>query len=362
MSDAILDAILAEDPTGRVAVETMFTKDYAFIAGEVTTKARVDFEQIARDVVCSVGYDKSGVGCNGNTCNMQIYINQQSPHIAQGVDTGGAGDQGMMFGYASRETEELMPLPITMAHSITRKLTEARKSCADTCFRPDGKSQVTIAYDEYGNPDHVETIVVSTQHECGLTQDDVKERIEKYVLADIREEYAEFFKKEPKLFVNPTGLFEIGGPEGDTGLTGRKIIVDTYGGMARHGGGSFSGKDPSKVDRSATYLARYVAKNVVAAGMAERCEIQLAYAIGVAEPVSVRVDTFGTGRIAEDEIITIIRECFDLTPKGIIQRLDLLRPIYRNTARNGHFGNASFPWEQIGVLCKVEEPAGCSSR
>lgn len=354
VSDAILDAILAQDPTGRAAVETLFTKDRAFIAGEVTTSAKVDFIAIARDVICDVGYTSCEIGIDGRDCEIMKFINQQSPNIAQGVDTGGAGDQGMMFGYASKETEELMPLPIMMAHKITKKLTEVRKSNPELGFRPDGKSQVTIAYDEFGNPDHIDTIVISAQHESGLSQADVKQMIQEYILPDILSEYSRYNKKSIKYHINPTGTFVIGGPYGDTGLTGRKIIVDTYGGMARHGGGAFSGKDPSKVDRSASYLSRYIAKNVVSAGMAERCEIQLAYAIGVADPVSISVDTFDTANISEDEIISIIKDCFDLTPKGIISRLDLLRPIYRQTAKNGHFGNMSFPWEQIGVLCQVE--------
>ncbi|MHB1455943.1 MAG: methionine adenosyltransferase [Armatimonadota bacterium] len=354
VSDAILDAILEQDPTGRAAVETLLAKDRGFIAGEVTTSAKVDFIEIAREVMCEVGYTSCDIGIDGRNCEIVKCISQQSPNIAQGVDTGGAGDQGMMFGYASRETEELMPLPIMMAHKITKKLTDVRKSNPELGFRPDGKSQVTIAYDEFGNPDHIDTIVISAQHESGLSQADVKQMIEEYVLPDILSEYSRYNKKHIKYHINPTGTFVIGGPYGDTGLTGRKIIVDTYGGMARHGGGAFSGKDPSKVDRSAAYLARYVAKNVVSAGMADRCEIQLAYAIGVAEPVSISVDTFGTGNTSEDEIISIIKECFDLTPKGIINRLDLLRPIYRETAKNGHFGNINFPWEQIGVLCEVE--------
>ena len=353
VSDAILDAILAQDPTGRAAVETLFTKDRAFIAGEVTTSASVDFIEIARDVICDVGYTSCEIGIDGKGCEIMKYINQQSPNIAQGVDTGGAGDQGMMFGYASRETEELMPLPIMMAHKITRKLTEVRRAKPELGLRPDGKSQVTIAYDESGNPDHIDTIVISAQHEYGLSQGDVRQLIEEHVLPDVLAEYSRYNKGSIKYHINPTGTFVIGGPYGDTGLTGRKIIVDTYGGMARHGGGAFSGKDPSKVDRSAAYLARYVAKNVVSAGMADRCEIQLAYAIGVAEPVSISVDTFGTGNSSESEIIAIINDCFDLTPKGIINRLGLLRPIYRETAKNGHFGNLNFPWEQIGVLCQV---------
>lgn len=354
VSDAILDAILLQDPYGRVAIETLFTQNYAYIAGQVTAEADVDYKQITRDVLDSIGYNSPGIGCDWHTCKICTHINKQSPDIALGVDTGGAGDQGMMFGYASNETKEFMPLPITIAHAITGKLTSVRKSGIDTGFLPDGKSQVTIAYDDDGNPDYIKTIVVSTQHEEKLSQADVKERVEKYILSDIYDEYSKFIKKPIQLCVNPTGKFVIGGPEGDTGLTGRKIIVDTYGGMARHGGGAFSGKDPSKVDRSASYIARYVAKNVVAAGIADKCEIQLAYAIGVPEPVSVSVDTFSTGTMKEAQISEIIDNCFDLTPKGIIERLDLRRPIYRETAKNGHFGNASFPWEKIDALCEIQ--------
>lgn len=350
ISDAILDAILEQDPKSRVALEALLTKDNAYIAGEVTTSAEVDYEQIARQVMYDVGYNAPGIGCDCHTWNVKTHVHQQSPHIAMGVDKGGAGDQGMMFGYASDETSQLMPLPITVAHAITRKLAEARKSKADTGFLPDGKSQVTIAYNKDGTPHHIETIVVSTQHQKGLSQTEVKERVEKYVISDIYDEFHQFIKAPVRLIVNPTGKFEIGGPEGDTGLTGRKIIVDTYGGMARHGGGSFSGKDATKVDRSGSYIARYVAKNLVAAGMAKRCEIQIAYAIGVAEPVSVSVDTFGTAAIPEEEIIDAILKNFDLTPRGIIKCLDLEKPIYRQTSWNGHFGNPNFPWERIGVL------------
>ncbi|MHB0999386.1 MAG: methionine adenosyltransferase [Armatimonadota bacterium] len=353
VSDAILDAVLDQDKHGRVAVETLFTFGHAIVAGEVTTTADVAVEKIVRDVVCSVGYNDPSTGFDGNTCSLSVHINRQSPDIACGVNIGGAGDQGMMFGYASNETAELMPLPITLAHEITSRLTSARKNNPGIGFRPDGKSQVTVAYID-GKPSHIDTIVISTQHEPGMTQDDIRQAVNEYVLNGLLDEYGCYVKDKIKMFINPTGIFEIGGPQGDTGLTGRKIIVDTYGGMARHGGGAFSGKDPTKVDRSAAYIARHVAKNIVSAGMAERCEIQLAYAIGIAEPVSVLVDTFGTGAIPEDEIMSAVKEYYDLTPKGIIESLDLLRPIYRDTAKNGHFGHPEFPWEFAGVLPSIK--------
>ena len=349
ISDAILDAVLAEDPCGRVAVEVLLTKGKAFIAGEVTTTANIDYEKIARDLVCSVGYSDCRVGFDGCGADITIAINRQSPDIACGVDTGGAGDQGMMFGYACNETEELMPLPIVIAHKITRALADLRRAKPELGLRPDGKSQVTVAYLN-DKPHHIDTIVVSTQHEPDMTQSDVHKVIDEYILKPILEEYKQYVTDDIKYYVNPTGVFEIGGPEGDTGLTGRKIIVDTYGGMARHGGGCFSGKDPTKVDRSATYMARCVAKNIVAAGLADRCEIQIAYAIGVAQPVSVRVDTFGTSKMDESEIEALVAKKFDLTPGEIIKYLNLRTPIYRETARNGHFGNQSFSWEQTGAL------------
>jgi S-adenosylmethionine synthetase len=349
ISDAILDAVLVQDPHGRVAAEALLSHGHAFIAGEVTTTAVVDFEQVARDTICKVGYTDCRVGFDGKSCKMTVNVNRQSPDIACGVNTGGAGDQGMMFGYACRETEELMPLPIMIAHKITRALTAARKSNPSLGLRPDGKSQVTVAYAD-GEPRYIDTIVVSTQHEPGMALSDVQKVVREYVLDPILAEYRFHAHPSMKLYINPTGIFEIGGPEGDTGLTGRKIIVDTYGGMARHGGGCFSGKDPTKVDRSAAYMARYAAKNVVAAGLADRCEIQLAYAIGVADPVSILIETFGTGQVPEDEIADLVREHFDFTPSGIINELDLMRPIYRETARNGHFGHPGFPWEKTGVL------------
>jgi S-adenosylmethionine synthetase len=346
VSDAVLDAILEQDACGRVAVETLLTHGRGIVAGEVTTSAKVDFEAVARNVICDVGYTHSSCGFDGEECPLSIHINRQSPDIACGVDTGGAGDQGMMFGYACNETDVLMPLPITLAHEITRQLSRARRKNPSLGLRPDGKSQVTVAY-AGGKPHHIDSIIVSTQHESGMTQRAVEDVVREHVLASLLEEYRLYMPKEVKFYINPTGVFEIGGPQGDTGLTGRKIIVDTYGGMARHGGGCFSGKDPTKVDRSAAYMARHIAKNVVAAGLADRCEIQLAYAIGVAEPVSVLVETFGTHHIAEEEIAAIVRRRFDLTPGGIMKYLDLRRPIYRDTAWNGHFGHAHFPWEKV---------------
>ncbi|MHB0997825.1 MAG: methionine adenosyltransferase [Armatimonadota bacterium] len=349
VSDAILDAVLEQDPCGRVAVECLLTHGHAFIAGEVTTNADINFDQVARGAICDIGYTDSILGFDGNSCNMSVNIHKQSPHIACGVDIGGAGDQGMMFGYASRETDELMPLPITMAHEITRGLTDVRKSGVRSGFRPDGKAQVTIAYED-GEPRYIDTIVVSTQHDGGMTRNDVEQSVRKYVLDSLLDKYSAYLNDEMKLYVNPTGIFEIGGPQGDTGLTGRKIIVDTYGGMARHGGGCFSGKDPTKVDRSAAYMARQIAKSIVASDLADKCEIQLAYAIGVAEPVSVLIETFGTNRMNEDEIADLVMSRYDLTPKGIIDFLDLMRPIYNKTAQNGHFGHKEFPWERVGLL------------
>lgn len=349
ISDAILDAVLDQDTYGRVAVEALLTHGHAFIAGEVTTTAKVDWETVARDVVCDVGYTDACLGFDGRKSKMLIKIHSQSPNIACGVDIGGAGDQGMMFGYACNDTEELMPLPIMLAHKITRGLADARRANGDIGLRPDGKSQVTVAYLD-GKPHHIDTIVVSTQHEPGMTQKDVDLVVRKHVLDSLLAEYQDYMVGDVKFFINPTGVFEIGGPEGDTGLTGRKIIVDTYGGMARHGGGAFSGKDPTKVDRSAAYMARHIAKNIVEVGWADRCEIQLAYAIGVAEPVSVLIETFGTNRMPEEDISALVYEHFDLTPGSIIEHLGLRSPIYRNTARNGHFGHAEFPWEKAGVL------------
>lgn len=349
ISDAILDAILEQDALSRVAVETLLTDGRAIVAGEVTTSAIVDYEDVARNVASDVGYCSNVCGFDGRSCEVDVHINTQSPDIARGVDTGGAGDQGMMFGFATRETEELMPLPITLAHAITGRLAELRREKPSLGLRPDGKAQVTVAY--LGNqPHHIDTIVVSSQHEPGMTPQDIERIVQEHILDELLDRYGVFVKSDIVKHINPTGVFEIGGPQGDTGLTGRKIIVDTYGGMARHGGGAFSGKDPTKVDRSAAYIARHLAKNIVSAEFADKCEIQIAYAIGVAKPVSVMVDTFGTGRRPDEEIAELISESFDLTPKGIIDYLDLRRPIYRNTARNGHFGHKDFPWEKCGQL------------
>jgi S-adenosylmethionine synthetase len=345
ISDALLDACLSQDASSRVAIETLLTRGTAVVAGEVTTKAYVEIADVVRETIVDVGYNATDLGFDGHTCGVLVCIQKQSPDIAVGVDAGGAGDQGMMFGYACDETPELMPLPIAIAHRLTRRQAEVRRAYPELGLLPDAKSQVTIAYDSVGNPARIETIVLSTQHVPRLSQTDVKAIVQEYILTPVLEEFDKFNQGEITLHVNPTGIFTIGGPQADTGVTGRKIIVDTYGGYARHGGGAFSGKDPSKVDRSAAYAARYLAKNVVAAGLAKKCEIQLAYAIGVAQPVSVRVETFGTGTVADAEISARLQRTFDLTPKGIIDLLDLRRPIYRETAKNGHFGNPAFGWE-----------------
>ncbi|GJM44794.1 MAG: S-adenosylmethionine synthase [Gemmatimonadota bacterium] len=353
ISDGILDAMLAQDPNSRVACETMVTTGVAIVAGEVTTEAYVEIPEIVRNTLRRIGYNDAAYGIDCETCAVMTSIDRQSPDIAIGVNAGeglhqeqGAGDQGLMFGYASDETPELMPLPIAMAHKICRRLAEVRKSGELTFLRPDGKSQVTIEYDG-DRPVRVDTVVVSTQHHDNVTHAQIQEAVIEMVIKPCISE--ELLKASPdiKYHVNPTGRFVIGGPHGDCGLTGRKIIVDTYGGMGRHGGGAFSGKDPSKVDRSASYAARHVAKNVVAAGLAKRCEVQLAYAIGVADPVSVLFDTFGTGKLPDHEIAALAKDAFDLTPTGIIRGLDLLRPIYSMTAAYGHFGRESegFPWE-----------------
>jgi S-adenosylmethionine synthetase len=346
VSDAILDACLAEDPYSRVACETLTATGLVVIAGEITTKAYVDFQSLVRGVIQSIGYDNALYGFDSNTCAVISTINKQSGDIAMGVDTGGAGDQGMMFGYASNETPELMPLPISLAHKLTRKLSEVRKSGLLTYLRPDGKSQVTVEYDENKRPVRVDAVVISSQHAEHISTEELRADILKHVIQAVIP--AELLDEDTKYHINPTGRFVIGGPMGDSGLTGRKIIVDTYGGMGRHGGGAFSGKDPTKVDRSAAYMARYVAKNIVAAGLAERCEVQLAYAIGVAEPVSVRVDTFGTSTLEADALEKLVRDNFKLTPRGIIESLNLRRPIYRKTAAYGHFGrtDAEFTWEK----------------
>ena len=345
ISDAILDACLEQDPFSRVACETLTCTGLVVIAGEITTSAYVDFQSVVRGTVAAIGYDNALYGFDSNTCAVISTINKQSGDIAMGVDTGGAGDQGMMFGYATNETPELMPAPISLAHKLTRRLSEVRRSGLMSYLRPDGKSQVTVEYDAKQKPVRVDAVVISTQHAETVSNAELRADILKHVIQAVIP--ANLLDAGTKYHINPTGRFVIGGPMGDTGLTGRKIIVDTYGGMGRHGGGAFSGKDPTKVDRSAAYMARYVAKNIVAAGLAERCEVQLAYAIGVAEPVSVRVDTFGTGTVDEDKLEALVRANFALTPKAIIESLNLRRPIYKATAAYGHFGREGkdFTWE-----------------
>lgn len=368
ISDAILDAMLAQDPMSRVACETAITTDLVLVMGEITSNATVDIEAIVRDTICKIGYDDVAKGFDGKTCQVKIALDKQSSDIAMGVDKAleakltdseieseGAGDQGMMFGYATNETEDFMPYPISLAHKLARQLTKVRKDGTLSYLRPDGKTQVSVEYDEAGKPVRLEAVVLSTQHDDDVTQEQIHEDIKKYVFDPILPK--DMIDDNTKFFINPTGRFVIGGPHGDAGLTGRKIIVDTYGGYARHGGGAFSGKDCTKVDRSAAYAARYVAKNIVAAGLTEKCEIQLSYAIGVAQPTSVMVDTFGTGKIADDKLVEIVRENFDLRPAGIIKMLDLRRPIYRGTAAYGHFGRTdlNLPWEatdKVDVLKK----------
>ena len=362
ISDAILDALMEQDPMSRVACETCTTTGLVMVMGEITTNAYVDIQKIVRDTVREIGYTRGKYGFDADTCGVITAIDEQSADIALGVDKAleakenkmseeeiaaiGAGDQGMMFGYASDETPELMPYPISLAHKLARKLTEVRKDGTLKYLRPDGKTQVTVEYDENGTPKRLDAVVLSTQHDPDVTQEQIHEDIKKYVFDTVLP--AEMVDENTKFFINPTGRFVIGGPHGDSGLTGRKIIVDTYGGMARHGGGAFSGKDCTKVDRSAAYAARYVAKNIVAAGIAKKCEIQLSYAIGVAHPTSIMVDTFGTGKLSDEKLVEIIRENFDLRPAGIIQMLNLRRPIYKQTAAYGHFGrtDVDLPWEK----------------
>jgi S-adenosylmethionine synthetase len=358
ISDAILDACLEQDPYSRVACETLTATGFVVIAGEITTKAYVDFQTLVRGVVAAIGYDNALYGFDSNTCAVISSINKQSGDIAMGVDTGGAGDQGMMFGYATNETEELMPAPISLAHKLTRRLSEVRKTGKMPYLRPDGKSQVTVEYNAEGKPVRVDAVVISTQHAETISNEELRADILKHVIQAVVP--AELLDENTKYHINPTGRFVIGGPMGDSGLTGRKIIVDTYGGMGRHGGGAFSGKDPTKVDRSAAYMARYIAKNIVASGLADRCEVQLAYAIGVAEPVSVLVDTFGTGRIPSSKVEELVRANFKLTPKGIIESLNLRRPIYHKTASYGHFGRSDkeFTWEATDKAAVLREQAG----
>ena len=363
ISDAILDALMEQDPMSRVACETCATTGIVMVMGEITTNAYVDIQKIVRDTVREIGYTRGKYGFDADTCGVLTAIDEQSSDIAMGVYKAleakehkmsdeelvaiGAGDQGMMFGYASDETEEYMPYPIALAHKLARRLTEVRKNGTLPYLRPDGKTQVTVEYDENGVPARLDAVVLSTQHDPDVSQEQIHEDVKKYIFDEILP--ADMVDENTKFFINPTGRFVIGGPHGDSGLTGRKIIVDTYGGMARHGGGAFSGKDCTKVDRSAAYAARYVAKNIVAAGIAKKCEIQLSYAIGVAQPTSVMVDTFGTGKIADDKLVEIVRENFDLRPAGIIKMLDLRRPIYKQTAAYGHFGrnDLDLPWEKL---------------
>jgi len=357
ISDAILDAILEKDPEGRVACETLVTTGLIFIAGEITTKCYVDIPRIARQTIKEIGYTQASFGLDYKSCSVITSIHEQSPDIAQGVDKNGAGDQGMMFGYATIETPEFMPLPITLAHRLTRRLAEVRKRKILPYLRPDGKSQVTVEY-ENGTPKKVKTVVIAAQHSADVEVEDIEDEIIKKVIEPcIPEKYK---NEEIEYYINPTGAFKIGGPQADTGLTGRKIIVDTYGGVGSHGGGCFSGKDPTKVDRSGSYMARYIAKNIVASGIAQRCELQLAYVIGENQPVSLMVDTFGTGKISEEKIKELIRDNFDLTPRGTIKTLNLLRPIYKKTASYGHFGRRekTFTWEKIDLAQHLREQAG----
>ena len=356
VSDAVLDAVLAEDPTGRVACETLVTTGICIVAGEITTKTYVDVPKLVRSVIHDIGYNDAAFGFDSKTCAVVNMIQAQSPDIAMGVDTGGAGDQGLMFGYACNETEELMPLPILLAHKLVRRLSESRRMKELPYLRPDGKSQVSVEYVD-GKPKRIDAVVVSTQHGDDVTTEQLRADVKKFIIDEVIP--SEMVDGHTKFHINPTGRFVIGGPHGDTGLTGRKIIVDTYGGMGRHGGGAFSGKDPTKVDRSACYMARYVAKNIVAAGLADRAEVQLAYAIGVAEPVSIMVNTFGTGKIEDSRLSEIVRENFSLTPAGMIKSLNLRRPIYQKTAAFGHFGRTedTFTWEATDKANVLREAA-----
>ena len=357
ISDAVLDEVMRQDPQGRVACEALVTTGLAVVAGEITTSAHIDYDQLVRDTIRLVGYDRAKYGYDGATCAVVCTVKRQSPDIALGVDTGGAGDQGLMFGFACDETPELMPMPIQLAHQLTYKLAEVRKSKRVDFLRPDGKSQVTIEYRQ-GKPFRVDTVVISTQHGDSISKEDLRGAVLEHVIKPVVP--AAMLDKNTKYYINPTGRFVIGGPMGDAGLTGRKIIVDTYGGYSRHGGGAFSGKDPSKVDRSASYMARYIAKNVVAAGLASKAEVQLAYAIGVADPVSVMVDSFGTANIPEERITELVRENFQLTPKAIIEALDLRRPVYKATAAYGHFGRTGpgFTWEKTDRADALRKAAG----
>jgi S-adenosylmethionine synthetase len=357
ISDAVLDEVMKHDPKGRVACETLITTGVAVVAGEITTSAHVEYDELVRETIRGVGYDRAKYGYDADTCAVMCTVKRQSPDIAMGVDTGGAGDQGLMFGFACDETEELMPMPIQLAHRLTQRLSEVRKSRTVDFLRPDGKSQVTIEY-RNGRPARVDCVVLSTQHSEKVSNTDLRDAITEHVIRPIIP--MEMLDAKTKYHINPTGRFVIGGPMGDAGLTGRKIIVDTYGGYSRHGGGAFSGKDPSKVDRSACYMARYIAKNIVSAGLARKAEVQLAYAIGVAEPVSVMVDAFGTETVPEEKITSLIREFFLLTPKGIIETLDLRRPIYKATAAYGHFGRTGpgFTWERTDRADALRKAAG----
>ncbi len=371
ISDAVLDALIAQDPMSRVACETVITTGYVMVMGEITTKAEADYEKIVRETIREIGYDSDDKGFNCDTCRVNILLDKQSDDIAMGVDRAlearenqmsdeeieaiGAGDQGMMFGFATNETEEYMPYPVSIAHKLAHRLAEVRKNGTLRYLRPDGKSQVTVEYDDNGKPVHIDTVVISAQHSEEVTQEQIHSDIRKYVISPVLP--PELVDEKTKYFINPTGRFVIGGPNGDSGLTGRKIIVDTYGGYARHGGGAFSGKDCTKVDRSAAYAARYVAKNIVAAGIADKCEIQLSYAIGVAQPTSVMVDTFGTGKISDEKLVNIIRENFDLRPAGIIKMLDLRRPVYKQTSAYGHFGRngLDLSWEKLDKKEQLEK-------